>query len=699
VLAAALCLAATASFLAWTHFRVGGERATVAVDDIGQAAAALIAAFSCAWRARQESDRMRLVWGLLAASAGSWGLGEVVWSVYEVVLGIAVPFPSLADAGFLAAIPLAVAGVLAFPSAPSRMATQGRAIVDGATVALSLLFVSWALGLGEVYHSSASSLLAQWIGLAYPAGDVVIGTVLLLAISRTTRSQRGRLLLLLGGLAANSLADSAFAFLTTNGTYGPLGSMLDAGWVAGYLLIALAPLWPGNHAEVSSEEGPISPWQVAMPWIGILAVVVTVGITTAGGRPLDPFLIVPGGALAVLVIAGQILSYRDSLGLLRESRRAESQLKARTLLLNQVIEHAPQGIARIGRDRKITSVNPRMCALLKIGTPAILGTALERYLPADEVTRAFAGFGTGARSDDTFDTDSQATRPDGTKVWLHWSVTAVRAASAEIDYFLAMFDDINAEHEAEEAAMAHLTSLERLNHLKSEFVSTVSHEFRTALVGIQGFSEILADGDLTSADVQEFARDINHDAMRLSRMITDILDLDRMEAGKLALRVSSVNLNTTIRAAQERASTSSPQHLIRTDLDRALPDVSGDIDRLMQVMSNLLDNAIKYSPEGGDVVVISRQRDGGIQVTVKDQGIGIPADFADRLFGRYERFEDHHTNTIIGSGLGLAITRQIIEMHGGRIWVESKVGIGSEFTFWLPVDSPSANSQAPLTSG
>jgi signal transduction histidine kinase len=124
---------------------------------------------------------------------------------------------------------------------------------------------------------------------------------------------------------------------------------------------------------------------------------------------------------------------------------------------------------------------------------------------------------------------------------------------------------------------------------------------------------------------------------------------------------------------------------MRTDLDQALPIVSADPDRLVQVVSNLLSNAIKYSPDGGQVGVTTRAEDGMVRVSVTDQGIGIAPEFVNRLFGRYERFESNRTSKVVGTGLGLAISRQIVELHGGRIWVDSQVGHGSNFQFTVPI--------------
>jgi two-component system, sensor histidine kinase and response regulator len=684
--AAAAAIVLSGVFIAWTAARIGGDTITIAVDDIGEAIAALLAALSCGYAAWRNAGRMRVVWGLLGASAFSWFAGEVVWSVYEVGLGRSVPFPSAADAGYLLAIPLAVAGLLAFPSAPGRITTRSQALVDGAIVALSLVFVSWAFGLAKVYDTSSDQPVAKLLGAAYPVSDIVIIAVLLLVMRRASPQQRGSMFLLLGGLAASAVADSAFAFLNAAGTYGAIGSVLDAGWVVGYLMVALAPLWPAPFSGAVSEEGPIDLWQMSLPWVSLLgAAAVAMGLAVLG-RGLDVFLTAVGGGLGMLLVASMVLLHRDTNSLLSLRDRTEVQLEQRTEMLNQVITHAPLGVARVGVDLRILDANPRLGSLLHAPAKIMVGSMVADYLSAEELTRLIdrsKPLWEGAV--DTVEGDSPTRRADGTEVWLHWSVTSVRKSNGKIDYFLAMFEDITAKHEAEETAMANLAGLERLNELKSEFVSMVSHEFRTALVGIQGFSEILRDETIGADEVKGLATDINKDAQRLNRMIGEMLDLDRMEAGKIRLTPRPVDLNALIKEVIERAQVSSERHAIRTNLDQALPIVTADPDRLVQVISNLLSNAIKYSPDGGEVGVATQAEDGVVHVSVTDRGIGIAPEFVNRLFGRYERFESNRTSKVVGTGLGLAISRQIVELHGGRIWVDSKVGEGSNFQFTVPI--------------
>jgi signal transduction histidine kinase len=260
----------------------------------------------------------------------------------------------------------------------------------------------------------------------------------------------------------------------------------------------------------------------------------------------------------------------------------------------------------------------------------------------------------------------------------------VRNASGRVEYFLAMYEDTDAEHTANEAATAHLAGIERLNQLKSEFITLVSHEFRTGLVGIQGFSEMIRDAELPIAEVKGYAGEINKDAQRLNRMITDMLELDRIEAGRLVLRMEPVNINGVLHDAIERARASGGHHVIEAHLDSTQPIVHCDADRVAQIISNLLTNAVKYSPDGGAILVTSRVSDGFVEVGVRDHGVGIATEFAKQLFSRYERYEKN-SNKIVGTGLGLAIARQIVELHGGRIWLEGTVGAGSDFRFTLPV--------------
>jgi signal transduction histidine kinase len=237
--------------------------------------------------------------------------------------------------------------------------------------------------------------------------------------------------------------------------------------------------------------------------------------------------------------------------------------------------------------------------------------------------------------------------------------------------------------EAFERQRAAMEQLEKVNRAKSEFVSIVSHEFRTPLTGIQGFSEMMRDEDLPLAEMKEYAADINKDAQRLNRMINEMLDLSRMESGRMTLAHDPLDLNAIVRDVAERVRPTAPAHPIRLELAPDLPSLPGDRDRLTQVVGNLVSNAVKYSPTGGEIVITTAREDGSVHLAVRDHGMGIPADALGAIWEQYSRVESKETRGI--QGTGLPIVRQIVALHGGRVWAESEVGRGSTFHVVLPL--------------
>ena len=240
---------------------------------------------------------------------------------------------------------------------------------------------------------------------------------------------------------------------------------------------------------------------------------------------------------------------------------------------------------------------------------------------------------------------------------------------------------LQAAFETQQTAIA---ELERLNQSKSRFLSTISHEFRTPLTAIIGYSELLADQPSDPALVVEDAAVIHREASRLNRMVDDVLLVDRADAGHLPLHIQPVDLNTLVRDVVETFRPLTGGHQIALALDSTLPPIDGDHDRLAQALTNLVSNAVKYSPDGG-TITIATSRDGDkTLVSVHDKGIGIADGDLVRVFDRFERVETGIAGRIGGTGLGLSVVKEIVELHGGQIWAESELGIGSTFCLELP---------------
>jgi two-component system phosphate regulon sensor histidine kinase PhoR len=235
-----------------------------------------------------------------------------------------------------------------------------------------------------------------------------------------------------------------------------------------------------------------------------------------------------------------------------------------------------------------------------------------------------------------------------------------------------------------------ITELRKLERMRRDFVANVSHEFKTPLTAIQGFAETLLSGALDDRqNSTRFLKIIRDHAVRLSRVTNDLLKLSSIEAGKLELAVQPVVLAQLVASCVEtvRLKATGKRLALAAECDNHV-EISADISRLREALLNLLDNAIQYTPPGGQVTVRVTQAEQQARIAVSDTGIGIPKLDQQRIFERFYRVDDARSREVGGTGLGLSITKHLVEAHGGRIEVESEPGAGSTFTIILPSPSP-----------
>jgi signal transduction histidine kinase len=223
---------------------------------------------------------------------------------------------------------------------------------------------------------------------------------------------------------------------------------------------------------------------------------------------------------------------------------------------------------------------------------------------------------------------------------------------------------------------------------KSEFLANMSHELRTPLNAIIGFSEVLSErmfGELNDKQ-DEYLKDIHASGQHLLSLINDILDLSKIEAGRMELELTDFDLPTAIDNAltlvRERAGRRGI--VLHQATDEGPGQIRGDERKIKQVLLNLLSNAIKFSPDGGRIDVQAITVDGSVEVSVSDTGVGVAPEDQEAIFEEFRQVGTA-SKKVEGTGLGLALSRKFVELHGGRIWVKSQVGVGSTFTFTLPV--------------
>lgn len=231
-----------------------------------------------------------------------------------------------------------------------------------------------------------------------------------------------------------------------------------------------------------------------------------------------------------------------------------------------------------------------------------------------------------------------------------------------------------------------ITELKRLDKMKSEFVSMVSHELRTPLTSIQGFTELIILRDFNKERRDKYLKIILEDSKRLSRLIENLLDLSKMEAGQITFNREPLKVDGLVPEILASFESQAQKHELVFLVEGEIPILMLDRDMFVNVITNLVSNAIKYSPNGGEIRVLVRLMQKKVRLSVKDHGIGIAPDMKNRIFEKFFRVDSSLTRETGGTGLGLATVKYIVEGFGGKIWVESELGKGSEFFFTLPVE-------------
>jgi diguanylate cyclase (GGDEF)-like protein len=322
--AAAVVLCCTALVLVMLN---APSSVTVPVDDYAETVAPLLAAGACIVAGRRQRGRARVGWFLVAASAAAWGAGQAAWTYSELALQ-QNPFPSLADAGFVSSVPILLAGLFTLPVWPAGAAAKVRAISDGLLIAGGLLVASWNTVLAAIVASPAETALGQGLSLAYPLADVIVVTVLAIMWSRASAGTRSPILIIIAGLALIAVSDSTFAYQQAQDSFGS-GSVIDMGWVAGYLVVGLGALFSLNR-PLRSTSGALPRWRAAaLPYLPVPLVVAFAVQERIANGSISVFTLSMALAVFLIVLLRQGLSVRENIGLLRRLASNESELHHR----------------------------------------------------------------------------------------------------------------------------------------------------------------------------------------------------------------------------------------------------------------------------------------------------------------------------------------------------------------------------------
>lgn len=431
------------------------------------------------------------------------------------------------------------------------------------------------------------------------------------------------------------------------------------------------------------------------------------GTTVLVSLSMSPILDSSGTLIGVAKIARDItsrvameqslLASSDQVRVLTEQEARARAASVANQRFRELIENAPDGILQVDATGRILLSNRTAETLFGYADDELLGRCVDDLVPEAHRTGhaehrvSFAKAGVARPMG--LGLDLYARRKDGSEFPVEISLSPVKTEDGV--HVTAVIRDVTERKRTEEqirtlqeSYMAELKArqkeAERLNHLKDEFLASVSHELRTPLHTILGFTDLLGEeleGPLNDTQ-REFVRHIHRDSEHLLGLINDVLDLSRIESGELRLHTESLPL----REAIFEAVSSIRSHAEARSVDIKIDDpgdlhVTADPVRLRQILYNLLSNAVKFTAAGGMVTLRARRQGAAVRITIADTGIGMSQEDQAQIFERFYQVT-HKTG---GTGLGLAICKQLVEMQGGSISVESELGTGSQFHFELPV--------------
>ncbi|MBL0887718.1 response regulator [Myceligenerans indicum] len=645
------------------------------------AGAGAVTAVSCGRRAVQSQGRRRRAWGLLSLG-GSVGLAG---NVYAGLVGD----PETGDIAYVTALLLGVVGLSLFPAVRPRGPETIRMLLDSIVVGGSVLYIALFAVVADVGVWEAQVSVTAY---ALPVVDALLATLAVLVMTRSSAAERVPLVLVGGGFVLYAVADVAFALLSASGSFS-FGSPVDAGWVGGYLAIALAARHPAASGTTVTDQR-----ETGTP---VLGTVVAFGMFLAAAlvRVVQSGLGLPWFANAlwvtvlVAVVVRQILVVADNeslrQGLERRVQERTTQLRSLASERERTLESVADGIYGVDREGRVTFVNAAAAHTLGASVAELVGCDAHAtfHAPAEDGT-PFPVDGcylTEALRDGITVTAEQDVyrRLDQTDVPVEVTASPLRGEDG-IRGAVVAFRDVTGRREME--------------RIKDEFVSVVSHELRTPLTAIRGALGLL-DSQALDHSPDQVARMI-HIALtsseRLGQLVDDILDIERMDAGTTPLELAEHPLDSLVAAAVEQVQVLADEAGVTLSPAESSEVVRADSGRIVQTLINLLGNAVRFSPPGSTVRVTTKPVGDTVEVRVDDEGRGIPPDKLESIFRRFEQVDASDTREQGGSGLGLAIARSIVERHGGRLWaVSDGEGHGSSFRFTLRRAVPHAAPARP----
>lgn len=653
---------------------------------------------------RLHRPEQRLPWVLVAVGQILFVGGDVITYNYSRFFGTAPPFPSIGDLFYLSVYPFLVVGVLLLV----RRRSPGRdraSLVDSLIVGIGVGTISWVFLIAPYAHDPTLTLAQKMVAIAYPLMDLVLFTVAVrLVVGRGRRSPA--FYLLMGSLAVLFVTDSIYSWIVLHGGYDNTTGYLEGGWGLFYLLLGAAALHPSMRLldEPAAEHEPKQPRRRLFILAAASLMAPTINlIQSIRGEAVDVPIVAGAGAIMFVLVIVRLNGLMVDVTEYRRTARALAEAEAK---YRSLVEGLPAVvyIAEFGEEGDWTYISPQIETVLGFTQEEFKAASVwrERIVPEDR-ERALRAEMSVLRGEGRLQCEYRIRGKDDQLIWIREEADAVLDGTGKPLYLQGVMYDITEMKRAEEQLVKALDTekeasqrLRALHEMQNAFLQAVSHELRTPLTTIFGCARTLEeDGPtLSKDDTGDLVSMISANARKLHRLLTNLLDLDRMSRGIIEPNRELVDVtNVVATALEECRADSHPIHLTT----RSSLQAEVDPAQVERIVENLVTNAIRYTAAGTPIWVSVIPSDGGVLLTVEDAGPGVPESLRETIFEPFQQGRELVSHSP-GVGIGLSLVARFAELHGGRAWVEDREGGGASFKVLLRgqrVGTDGSNPDAP----
>jgi PAS domain S-box-containing protein len=648
--------------------------------------------------ARIHQPRQRLPWSLVAIGQTLFVAGDVITYNYDGFFGTEAPFPSIGDLFYLSVYPFLIAGVLLLIRRRSP-GSDRASLIDSLIVAVGAGALSWVFLIAPYVHDETLTLAQKLVSMGYPTMDLLLFSVAVrLAVGGGKRP--AAFYLMLASIAILFVTDTIYGWILLHGTYDNTTGVLEWGWGFFYLLWGAAALHPSvvDLDETSAPEELKHPRRrlLVLASASLMAPAVQLYLSLRDERFDVPILAGCSAVLFVLVLV-RMNGLMVDVG---KYRRTEQALREAEAKYRSLVEGLPAVvyIAEFGQDGAWRYISPQIETILGFPADEWMNQSelwRERILPEDRDVaqdaelRLLGGEG-------RMRCEYRIVGKDGRVIWIREEAEALEDEAGRPKYLQGVMYDVTEAKQSEARLMKALDTekeaaarLRSLHEMQNSFLQAVSHDLRTPLTSILGCALTLEnDAGMEPEDARDLVGRIASNARKLHRLLTNLLDLDRISRGIVEPQRDFVDVTRILHAVMDEANGDS-HPLEVTTIDPVVAHV--DAAQVERIVENLVTNAIRYTPAGTPIWVSANGGPDGVLLVVEDAGPGISAELRESIFEPFRQGNEVIAHSP-GVGIGLSLVARFAELHGGRAWVEDRDGGGSSFKVYLPTTQARAAS-------